>query len=1607
MEGSTMLPGDVLAKLALDDATGIKTAELFTGDLPQEKWRVGKEEMTADTKPHILLRSAMKTFNTILQGYSVPQDEKEQALKHFVVATSHKELPMYEIEEVLSTLAGRMPPTVAGAIDTLIADYKKKPEGAFRAEKIATILQIHADTLQDKDKTTFVSSVAILSDTAKLYTGSLEGRAMSLIATLLTDFLETERSFASDLKNTEDIIMELRKENADELSKVFDIQRGHHQLKSKVGVLLLILGHISDYEKTRSGKTTVLNDLLPTLQALASLRGKAYSVLALEARHLCIRQEQPSRREKFAKVESVLEAAVKAGAAGSRSGALVELVDETQPEAIDMVLSYLSSPSKEIRMAALEAYMRGVYSSYEITGISLNDGPLLAKFDFIVAADEAFSTGMPKVDSLDNIQNMLSSGGNSSARPPLARTSSDTVLSATPVMQTQQRTGCIICFEDVKEMSNQISGILSDSSFFAAAGDSSADPFNALHIIITKDTKVSEADQVAELEKSFKENQEYLTMAQIRRVSVAFPPTGIEDDEKLSSAPAVYTFRHRTVFKEDAIVRHLEAPLAYQLELTRLANYNVKLIPSHSRQVHLYQGVPKEAAVDAAGLKGARKKTLMSRSRYFARARVQISNEKDGETEEKLFAGVERTLVEELNVLEIALRAVDGKGVTGTHIFINVLSEAVVSAEVVEEKLKALLGRYAELLLILKVSEVELKFNARFLEDGPKIPLRLVASNPTGYVLNVETYVETENDGKMTFTSVGMNQSGELDGQDVSTSYPVCGQHDRAREYAGASTDTLYCYDYLELFEKSLQKEWETFFQDHPSSNLQMPSQFVKVQEMVVQKKGDPTGKWTEKDRDQLELVLVERERGMNDIGMVAWVLTLYTPEFPEVDPFNNKSSFQRVQSTMEFMPKGVDDSDGGRKVVLIANDITIKAGSFGTREDLLFEYASQYARAGGFPRLYFAANSGARIGLAEEIKAAFNVQWENPNDVSKGFSYIYLAEADYEGLKNYVQCKKKTLENGEVQYVITDIIGKDADLGVENLRGSGGIAGETSRAYDDIFTLTFVTGRTVGIGAYLVRLGQRTIQKVDVAPIILTGYQALNKLMGKDVYSSNAQLGGPNIMYNNGVTHVTVKDHLQGVTSTLRWLSYVPAKRGGPLPLMDITGIDMVERDVEFTPTKAAYDPRHFIAGEYLLDPDGNARWVSGFFDRGSFDESLAGWAKTVVVGRARLGGIPIGVIATECRTVEQITPADPATPTSEEKITPQAGGVWFPDSAYKTAQAIRDFTVEDLPLIIFANWRGFSGGQRDMFDEVLKFGSMIVDALVNFKQPVFVYIPPHAELRGGAWVVVDPTINSEVMEMYAADEGRGGVLEPAGMVEIKFRKADLLKTAHRLDPKLQTMDEKLKGLKATAGSEREVAELEAEINEHETKLIVLYRQIAEHFADLHDTPGRMKAKGVITDVVPWKRSRSHFYWRLRRRLGEMNLRRQLQTASLVPGQPDSALNLADSTKLMQSWFVRARESGLLRGVPAASSDSDSALWSDDRAVLAWMKDENDNINRSVKEIREKSVRSAVVQIGREDPGSVVKGMLDLIEQLDQRQKDAVVKMLRRGVIFGGSQKF
>ena len=73
--------------------------------------------------------------------------------------------------------------------------------------------------------------------------------------------------------------------------------------------------------------------------------------------------------------------------------------------------------------------------------------------------------------------------------------------------------------------------------------------------------------------------------------------------------------------------------------------------------------------------------------------------------------------------------------------------------------------------------------------------------------------------------------------------------------------------------------------------------------------------------------------------------------------------------------------------------------------------------------------------------------------------------------------------------------------------------------------------------------------------------------------------------------------------------------------------------------------------------------------------------------------------------------------------------------------------------------------------------------------------------------------------VEMYADPIARGGVLEPEGIVEIKFRVPDLLKAMHRLDPVIR-------GLKDEAEPD-----WEAQIKARETALLPVYRQVCSPF--------------------------------------------------------------------------------------------------------------------------------------------------------------------------------
>ena len=90
------------------------------------------------------------------------------------------------------------------------------------------------------------------------------------------------------------------------------------------------------------------------------------------------------------------------------------------------------------------------------------------------------------------------------------------------------------------------------------------------------------------------------------------------------------------------------------------------------------------------------------------------------------------------------------------------------------------------------------------------------------------------------------------------------------------------------------------------------------------------------------------------------------------------------------------------------------------------------------------------------------------------------------------------------------------------------------------------------------------------------------------------------------------------------------------------------------------------------------------------------------------------------------------------------------------------------------------------------------------------------------------------------------------------------------------------------------------AAIAAREKALLPVYQQVARAFADMHDTPVRMLAKGVIRSIVPWARARAFFVTRLRRRLAEETLAGHVQST-------DASVNREEALSMIQGWYDQA----------------------------------------------------------------------------------------------------
>nr|XP_020449981.1 acetyl-CoA carboxylase 2 isoform X2 [Monopterus albus] len=1473
--GAVLRPGCVVARVDLDDPSSIHLVELNTATLPPQQ-----PLPIAGEKLHQVFHNVLENLFKVMDGYCLEEPYYSSKLKQWVTTLMKTlrdpSLPLLELQEIMTSVAGRIPPTVEKDIRKVMAQYASNITSVlcqFRSQRIANILDSHAATLQRKaDREVFFMNTQSIVQLVQRYRSGIRGYMKSVVLDLLKRYLQVEMQFQQ--AHYDKCVINLREQHKPNMNPVLDYIFSHAQVSKKNILVTMLIDQLCGRDPT------LADELMAILSELTQLSKMENSKVALRARQVLIASHLPSYELRHNQVESIFLSAIDMFGHQFCPENLKKLI-LSETSIFDVLPNFFYHSNQVVCMAALEVYVRRAYIAYELNSIQhhqLQDGTCAVDFQFMLPTSHPNRVPV-QVSGSDQFK--------------ITRQGSELYLDG-GLSPPCQRMGAMVafqCFDDFKrnfdEVLSSFAEPLTESSPFSESCSSlyEEESFknvreNPIHIINVsiKTADTEEDDGLVTAFAAFAQSKKAILFEYgIRRITFLI----VQKRE----FPKFFTFRARDEFQEDRIYRNLEPALAFQLELSRMRNFDLTAIPCANHKMHMYLGA-------ARVQEGAE----VTDYRFFVRAIIRHS---DLITKEASFEYLqnegERLLLEAMDELEVAFSNTSVR-TDCNHIFLNFVPTVIMDPSKIDESVRSMVMRYGSRLWKLRVLQAELKINIRLTPTGNAVPFRLFLTNESGYYLDISLYKEVTDpgSGQIMFQSYGDKQ-GPLHGMLINTPY-VTKDLLQAKRFQAQTLGTTYVYDFPEMFRQALFKLW--------GPGDKYPKDMLICTELLL----DPQGR----------LVQMNRLPGDNDVGMVAFRMKMKTPEYPE-----------------------------GREIIVICNDITHMIGSFGPQEDELFLRASELARAEGIPRIYIAANSGARIGLAEEIKHMFQVAWVDPTDPYKGFKYLYLTPQDYTRISstNAVHCHHVE-EGAESRYIITDIIGKDEGLGVENLRGSGTIAGESSQAYEEIITISMVTCRAIGIGAYLVRLGQRVIQ-VENSHIILTGAGALNKVLGRDVYTSNNQLGGVQIMHNNGVTHTTVPDDYEGVSTILQWLSYMPKNKHSPVPVIATT--DPVEREIEFTPTKAPYDPRWMLAGR--PHPMVKGAWQSGFFDHGSFMEIMESWAQTVVVGRARLGGIPLGVIAVETRTVEFTVPADPANPDSEAKVLQQAGQVWFPDSAFKTAQAICDFNREHLPLMVFANWRGFSGGMKDMYDQILKFGAYIVDALHSFHQPGLVYIPPHAELRGGSWVVIDPTINPLCMELYADRESRGGVLEAEGTVEIKFRKKDLLKTMRRIDSVYASLVEQLASPEL---SDKQYRELELKLKAREEFLLPLYHQVAVQFAELHDTPGRMQEKGVITDILDWKNVRSFFYWRLRRLLLEQVVKREIL-------QANKDLSDGHMQSMLRRWFVETE--GAVKAY----------LWDNNQAVVEWLEK-----HLSREDGTRSAIRENIKYLKRENATKVIRSLVE-----------------------------
>jgi acetyl-CoA carboxylase carboxyltransferase component len=331
-----------------------------------------------------------------------------------------------------------------------------------------------------------------------------------------------------------------------------------------------------------------------------------------------------------------------------------------------------------------------------------------------------------------------------------------------------------------------------------------------------------------------------------------------------------------------------------------------------------------------------------------------------------------------------------------------------------------------------------------------------------------------------------------------------------------------------------------------------------------------------------------------------------------------------------------------GRRVMIVANDATVKAGAFFPMTIKKVLRAQTIASQNRLPLVYLVDSSGVFLPLQDEV-------FPDEDDFGRIFRNNSVLSA----------------------------------MGIPQFAA--------------------IMGNCVAGGAYLPVLCD-TILMTEGSGLYLAGPSLVKAAIGQDV--SHEELGGAAMHASiSGTVDYHEPDDHACLARLRRLIAMLPPD---PPTGLQTSPIEPPSRSADDlwsivkTDPSAQYDIRDLL---------------SALVDGGRFDEYRKEFGQTLVCGFARLGGMPIGVVANQRLRFKP--PAGGAF---------QFGGVIYADSADKAARFVLDCNQVRVPLLFLQDVNGFDVGRNAEHSGIIRSGAKLVNAVSNSVVPKITLLVGHS---------------------------------------------------------------------------------------------------------------------------------------------------------------------------------------------------------------------------------------------------------------------------------------